>query len=93
MTREEKIEAFTMLQDGYTYDQIGKRFGISKQRAHQILHAGPRARKWKWVYPNLKKWITANERTVESIALETGICIGTIVNLLNGKGTPPKKDN
>lgn len=31
MNKQQKIEAFSMLLDGSTYDEIGKRFGVSKQ--------------------------------------------------------------
>ena len=35
MSRKTKIKEMRM--QGYTYEQIGKEFGISKQRVHQIL--------------------------------------------------------
>ncbi len=38
MTREQKIEAFTMRMDGATYQEIGDKFGVTKQRIEQILH-------------------------------------------------------
>ncbi len=37
MTREEKIEAFTMRLDGETYQEIADKFGVTRQYIHQIL--------------------------------------------------------
>lgn len=37
LTREQKIEAFTMRIDGYTYDEIGAKLGMSKQNVHKWM--------------------------------------------------------
>jgi len=58
MTREEKIEAFAMRLDGKTYDEIGKRFGLTKQRIEQILNVSGKYMPYKKViYPNLCRHI------------------------------------
>lgn len=35
MTKEQKVEAYSMYLDGCTYQEIGDKFGISRQRVHQ----------------------------------------------------------
>ena len=37
MNREEKIKAFEMKLDGYTYEEIAEYFGTSKQNVQQAL--------------------------------------------------------
>ena len=37
MTREQKIEMFTMRIDGMTLEEIGERFGLTRERVRQIL--------------------------------------------------------
>ena len=39
MTRGQIVEAFAMKLDGCTFQQIGDRFGVSKQRIQQLLSA------------------------------------------------------
>ena len=37
MTKEQKVEAYSMYLDECTYQEIGEKFGISRQRVHQLL--------------------------------------------------------
>lgn len=37
MTREEKIDAFAMRLDGFTYEEIGQKYGMSRERVRQIF--------------------------------------------------------
>ena len=39
MTREEKIDAFTMRLDGYTLQEIGDKYGLTKERIRQMFAA------------------------------------------------------
>lgn len=58
MTREEKIEAFAQRLDGKTYEEIGKRFGVTKQYIEQILNVSGRDISARGViYPNLYRYI------------------------------------
>ena len=63
MTKEEKLEAFSMLLDGYTMQAVGDRFGISKQRVKQVFSAvGIRndTAAESCVYPRISKWLSEN---------------------------------
>lgn len=42
MTREQKIEAFSMRLDGATYEEIGRKFGVSRQCIEQMIHCKSR---------------------------------------------------
>ena len=37
MTKEQKVEAYSMYLDGCTYQEIGDKFGISRQLVHQLI--------------------------------------------------------
>jgi transcriptional regulator with XRE-family HTH domain len=51
---------------GMTYREIGKKYGISHQRVHQVCTGkrGPKFRPYKpeeCIYPNLRRWLNENE--------------------------------
>lgn len=64
MTREEKIEAFTMRLDGETYQEIADKFGVTRQYIHQMLGGDRRSKvalnDRGFIYPNLMKWMIEN---------------------------------
>ena len=63
MTREQKIEAYQMLLDGYTLQAIGEKFGISRQRVLQLFsvkHIRTDAAIESCAYPNIAKWMDEN---------------------------------
>lgn len=64
MTREEKIEAFTMRIDGHTYQEIADKLGVTRQCIHQMLGADRRSKvalnDKGFIYPNLMKWMIEN---------------------------------
>ena len=85
MTREQKIEAATMLIDGHSLQRVGDKLGISRQAVHQGLKAlGTRvAHSQKLasgcVYPELAKAIKARDLSatdiceiLEGVKLKTG---------------------
>ena len=54
MTREQKIEAFTMRVDGLSYEEIANKYGVSKQYIYQELCENTKKGNIKGViYPNL----------------------------------------
>ena len=61
MTKEEKIDAFTMRLDGYTLQEIGDKYGLTKERIRQILEKScknERNTMKNYVYPNLADWMS-----------------------------------
>ena len=69
MTRKEKIEAYKMKLDGYTFSQIGEHFGVSKQCVQRCLAdcVSPRS-DINVVFVGLKKWMVENEETPTGFA-------------------------
>ena len=66
MTREEKIEAYSMLLDGFTYQEIADRFQVSKQRIGQIFNMRE-SRYSKIIYPGIRSWMIENNVTVQEL--------------------------
>jgi uncharacterized protein YjcR len=81
MTREQKVEAFTMKLDGASYQKIADKFGVSKQCIQQILIGGSRRnelKKWKreFIYPNLYTYMIDHEiRTLKDFKDHLGLKI------------------
>ncbi len=79
MTREQKIEAFTMRLDGMSYQAIADKYGVSKQYIQQLLIGGSRRNqvgKWakEFVYPNLYKYMISNDfRSLKSFKEHLGL--------------------
>lgn len=61
MTRKEIIEMFEMRMDGETLENIGKKFGLTRERVRQLLTPSQRAPKeFECIYAGLKKWMIEN---------------------------------
>lgn len=76
MTREQKIEIFTMRMDGATYQEIGDKFGVTRQCVEQILHIQDRRRSkisTLCVYSGLSKFIDDKCLLYKQIANMVGL--------------------
>lgn len=93
MTLEQKIEAYTMYIDGHSMQEIGEKFGVSKQRISQILGMGKPGRK-PWAdakYKNIRKWLNEHNMSQADLAAGTKIVQTNISNIISGKHEPSKK--
>lgn len=69
MTREEKIDMFCMRMDGYTLQEIGNQYGITREYVRQILDVGKRKDIFqKIVYPGLKQYLVENKMSVRKLS-------------------------
>lgn len=88
MTKEDKIKAFEMRLDGYTYEEIGKRFGVSKQNVQSMLAAGKNSviRK-KSIYPAIDNWLIDNRLTWNSLRnmMSDSVKINDVYKIRDGK--------
>lgn len=67
MTREQKIEVFTLLIDGFTYKQIGEHMGCTKQCVQETLANCIRGRKSRLegcIYPNIANCMMIEKTTL-----------------------------
>lgn len=72
MTKEDKIKAYAMTLDGYTYQSIANEFGVTKQYISSLF--GRKLYNAKLydeiIYPNITKWMEENKVTVRSLSIE-----------------------
>ena len=89
MTREEKIGMFCMRMDGYTLQEIGNKYGITREYVRQILDVGKRKDiSQKIVYPGLKQYLVENKMSVRKLSFLIGTQYQTALNALCGKSKP-----
>lgn len=98
MTNKEKAQMFEMRLDGHTLQEIGDKFGVSKQYVAQILPPmkhGYRALKsemlGKIIYPNIRNWLKKNACTLKRFADETGTSYLTIIRALEDEKSGMRK--
>jgi predicted transcriptional regulator len=81
-----------MLLDGATYKEVGEKFCLTHQRIQQMFPGVNRiGRRYKCVYPNIKRWIDENHITQPVFAEMVGVCSATIHHYLSGKRELNKK--
>lgn len=78
MTREQKIEMFAMRVDGCTLQEIGDRFGITRERVRQVFNAvacreaNIQRGTENFTYPNLSKWMRTNDVSMSELWVRMG---------------------
>ena len=89
MNREDKIEVFKMRLDGFTYQEIAEKFGVSRQYINQMLQNVISERRNKTlnkiVYPNIANWLKDNECSISEFAIRVGIKRSTLDRKLYGR--------
>lgn len=92
LTKEQKIQAYTMRLDGHTYQEIADSLGVSMQSISTVLPHEKRAERYdSFIYRNITLWMEENDISMNQLAKMTGVCHSTISNFLYGE-TSPKKD-
>ena len=75
---------------GMTFEEIGKKHGVSKQYAHQeickFVRAGQGRRfvSTKFRYPTLAHWLNQNSMSVLELSKNTDVSMATIYRLMRG---------
>lgn len=98
MTREEKIQAFAMRLDGATYQEIGNKFGVSRQRIEQVINKKLQKPSKRFIgkgflYPNLIKWMIENEMSIHDLTETLGLNRSATLTLkLKGKSEFKKRE-
>ena len=93
MTKEEKVEMFRMRLEGKTLQEIGNKYGITRERVRQILLHGSREVKInkRCIYKKLSEDMKKNNITVEKIGEIMGVSRTSAFCKL--KGEKPLKIN
>lgn len=91
MTREEKIDAFTMRLDGYTLQEIGDKYGLTRERIRQMFAAVTTesgiSRK-NYIYPNISDWMIENNVNQYDLCKKLGCAQNTASYYLTGRKNP-----
>ena len=91
MTREEKIDAFTMRLDGYTLQEIGDKYGLTRERIRKMFASitteSGISRK-NYIYPNISDWMIDNNVSQYDLCKKLGCQQATISYYLTGKREP-----
>lgn len=89
MLREQLVQACTMRADGYTYEEIGKHLGYTKQHIQQELVKMLQTKDYKisekTIYPNLLREIKIKYKTMKAFAQNTGFNYRRICAVLDGE--------
>lgn len=69
---ERNQQMIEMVREGFTYKQIGRVYGVSKQRVHQIVSQGDvryfhPITKERCIFNGIRNWMNANKVDVASI--------------------------
>ena len=98
MTREQKHQMLDMKLDGHTYEQIGERFGISKQRVCQILSGesgrgkgskNKQKRLDTYVFPSIAVWMNENNYTASRFSEEISVDKQSFSKYMKGEHEMP----
>lgn len=91
MTKEQKVEMFSMRLDGATLEEIGEKFGISKQRVSQIFHKEPTNRFIfkKCVYSGLADYLSSSKLSARQLFEKMQIETSYVSFLRKLKGITP----
>lgn len=74
MMQEMQREFKKLKQKGYTLQEIGTQYGISRQRVFQVLNydyqrsSAPQPTIEQIVYPNIRGWLIKNNKTPKQLA-------------------------
>lgn len=92
MTKQEKLDAYSMRLDGKTLQEIGDKYGLTRERIRQILAESIRPRERSsdsYRYPGIGKWILDHGETIATLADKAGISRATAYNALSLKSKHP----
>lgn len=90
----ELMEMFRLRIEGRSLQEIGGRFGITRERVRQILNKPARiasASTIKCVYPAISDYLKCNRISAYQFASRTGITYATLYNTLTGRTNPNKR--
>lgn len=96
MTKVEKETAKKMLDNGCTYQEVAKHFGVSRQRVHALFpyiskRARHKAGEYNYIYPNVNKYMKDNKISLMEMYRKTGINYNQLHRIFYGESNPSKK--
>lgn len=93
-SEDELITMCSLRVKGYSLQEIGDKFGITRERVRKILSEparSARASTIKCVYPAISDYFKRNRIGTYQFASRTGITYATLYNTLTGRTNPNKR--
>lgn len=95
ITRQQKIEMFTMHLDGHTLKKIAEKFGVTRMCVRQILYPDPnipyRESVERIIYPGLRDYMLSNGYSIKRLAFRSGVDYSALLKSLVGKSKMSQK--
>ena len=94
MTKEQKIEAYSMRLDGVTVREIAKKYGVSYQYIQQLFPGTGKdnGEKYKsYIYPNIVKLLHENSMSLTKLAKRCNLSYVGLQYFLSGRNGGSKK--
>jgi len=94
LNKERFMDMVSMKFDGYTLQEIGNKYGVSKQYVQESFSSFFTPNKdavRNCIYPNLKKRCLENKISVKQLSEMTGVNHTTIRDFFKGKRIPKTK--
>lgn len=91
MTKKEKVEAYEMLLNGCTFQEVGENFGVSRQYIQQLFPFMERRYGHDdYIYPNIANWLRTNRMNLSCFARKLGTDSNTVSRWFRGINNPKK---
>lgn len=94
MTVDEKVEAYRMLLNGSTYQEISDKFGVTRQRIQQLIPGLSAKRKNSidsCVYKGISRWMQEKRYGYNDLAKMASISYQNLYMMMTGKTSPNKR--
>lgn len=90
-TKEEKLDVFAMRIDGFTLQEIGDKYGVTREAIRSMLSATCGESgivKRRYVYPNIAEWMMEKHMTQTELCKKIGIAQNTVSSIMRGRQNP-----
>lgn len=87
-SNEDIMEMIEMRNEGKNLGEIGRHFGVSRQRVFQLIGSSgnhPGRPIQKCVFPGILKWLTEHRVSVKKMSENLSLCYSTIFLKMSGK--------
>lgn len=96
MTIDQKVEAYRMRLEGHSLQEIGDKFGVTRERIRQILSCREKVRSTSrcnyssWVFPGIAEYAKSHRLSLRGLSKKAGMPFSTVYNIISGKSVPSK---
>ncbi|SBW02575.1 hypothetical protein KL86CLO1_11668 [uncultured Eubacteriales bacterium] len=88
MTKDQKIEMFSLRLEGKTFEEIATRFGCIRQYVHQVISGKDKKVAIKVdqiIFPGIRNWMVENHTRIAALARVAGLSPSCLYTSLTAK--------